>query len=47
MLGITRDFKPKFVRRYWDGATELTALFDRFHADVLEGRFPHDSESYA
>lgn len=47
MLGITRDFKPKFVRRYWDGAAELTALFDRFHADVVEGRFPDDSESYA
>lgn len=47
MLGINRDFKPKFVRRYWDGATELTALFDRYHEDVVEGRFPDASESYA
>lgn len=47
MLGMTVDFKPRFVRAYWNGAQELTALFNRFHADVEAGDFPAQAESYA
>lgn len=47
MLGMTRDFKPKFVRVYWDGAGELGAAFDRFHDDIQTGAFPAAVESYA
>lgn len=47
MLGMNRDFKPGFVRTYWDGVDALTAVFDAFHDDVAEGRFPDAGESYA
>ncbi len=46
MLGLFTDFKPKFVRRYAELATDIEAAVTRFVDDVREGTFPAPEESY-
>ena len=46
MLGLTEDFKPRFVRRYAELAEELRTAFGRYIADVKSRRFPTQKESY-
>jgi 3-methyl-2-oxobutanoate hydroxymethyltransferase len=46
LLGLTPDFRPRFVRRYAElGETMATAL-SRFAEEVRSGRFPGDEESF-
>ena len=46
LVGLTMGHRPKFARRYADLASEIArAAFD-YCADVREGRFPSDEESY-
>ena len=47
MLGMQPEFRPKFLRTYLDGFELLRDACDRFAADVKEGRYPADEESYA
>lgn len=47
MLGMTPDFKPKFLRTYFDGYNELGKAFAAFDQDVKGGRFPSEKESYS
>ncbi len=46
MLGLFDRFRPRFVRRYRELASEVGAAVREFCADVREGRFPSDDESY-
>jgi len=46
MLGMQPDFQPKFLRTYLDGFSLLRDAVDRYDADVKEGRYPSDEESY-
>ncbi len=46
MLGLTGDFKPKFLRKYLDGAAIFKAAIEHYHKDVVSGSFPGESESY-
>jgi len=46
IAGLFDEFKPKFVRRYGDLATELERIARAFVDDVREGRFPGPDESY-
>jgi 3-methyl-2-oxobutanoate hydroxymethyltransferase len=46
LLGIHEELRPKFVRRYADLATAIREAAARFAADVREGRFPSDEETY-
>lgn len=46
MLGLFEEFKPKFVRRYLDGADLVRQSVRAYVKDVKEGRFPDSSESY-
>jgi len=46
MLGLTRDFHPRFVRRYADLATAMTEAVERYVDDVRSRSFPSDDESY-
>ncbi len=45
-FGFFRDFKPKFVRRYLDGAQQVEEALERYIDDVKSGDFPNISESY-
>lgn len=46
LLGLNIDFRPKFVRRYMEGFSAFKEAFDLFDADVKEGKFPSQQESY-
>ena len=46
LLGLFRDFKPKFARRYLDGSTLIRDALQRYAADVRDGSFPSPDEEY-
>jgi 3-methyl-2-oxobutanoate hydroxymethyltransferase len=46
MLGLTEEFKPRFVRRYAELAEEMRGAFRNYIADVKSGAFPTKKESY-
>ncbi len=46
LLGLSADFKPKFVRRYLDGRQLWLDAFNNFAEDVRHGRFPAADERY-
>jgi 3-methyl-2-oxobutanoate hydroxymethyltransferase len=46
LLGLSGDFKPKFVRKYVDGRSVLLEAFNAFASDVKSGQFPANDESY-
>lgn len=46
MLGINKDFSPKFLRRYADLHTNITEAVQSYIKDVKEGDFPNENESY-
>ena len=47
LLGLNRDFKPKFVRRYLDGSQQWLEAFNHYARDVRDGTFPAAEEQYA
>ena len=46
MLGMTRGFSPKFLRRYADLNTIMTDAIGHYVEDVKEGNFPNKDEQY-
>ena len=46
MLGITKDFKPRFLRRYADLHTTVTNSVSQYVADVKSLSFPNEDEKY-
>lgn len=46
LLGLSSDFKPRFVRRYLDGQQLLKDAFNAYASDVRKGSFPADDESF-
>ena len=46
MLGFFDEFKPKFVRRYLDGAKIVKDAVKKYVEDVNNGNFPSDEEIY-
>jgi len=46
MLGLFEEFKPKFVRRYAELASQVREAFHRYIEDVKKGNFPSSQESY-
>jgi 3-methyl-2-oxobutanoate hydroxymethyltransferase len=46
MLGLTEEFRPRFVRRYAELAEEMRGAFGRYIKDVKSGDFPRMKESY-
>lgn len=47
MLGMSSDFKPKFVRRYLDAEQLFLQAFNAYDAEVKSSKFPSQKESYA
>ena len=47
MLGLSSDFKPKFVRRYLDAEQLFLEAFNAYDAEVKSSKFPSQKESYA
>jgi len=46
MLGITHEFKPRFLRRYADLNSTITAAVGNYVADVKAKKFPNEEEKY-
>jgi len=46
MLGITKEFKPRFLRQYADVGSIITEAVGNYIKDVKSRDFPNDKESY-
>jgi 3-methyl-2-oxobutanoate hydroxymethyltransferase len=46
LIGLNPDFKPKFVKRYGDLASEIKKAAKLFKEDVLNNRFPDSKHSF-
>ena len=46
MLGINKEFSPRFLRRYAQLHEVMTEAFRQYMADVKSGKFPSTDESY-
>jgi 3-methyl-2-oxobutanoate hydroxymethyltransferase len=46
VLGLTEDFRPRFVRRYAELGSETVRAVEAYVRDVKAGAFPSESESY-
>jgi len=46
MLGINKEFSPRFLRRYAQLHDVMTQAFRQYMADVKAGKFPGADESY-
>jgi 3-methyl-2-oxobutanoate hydroxymethyltransferase len=46
MLGITQEFKPRFLRQYADLEDVMKKAFVQYIEDVKSKEFPSESESY-
>jgi len=46
MLGLNREFHPRFVRQYADLNTIIEDAVGRYLEDVRSGDFPSPEESY-
>lgn len=46
MLGMTKGFSPRFLRRYADLNTVMTDAIGQYVTDVKDSTFPNEKESY-
>jgi 3-methyl-2-oxobutanoate hydroxymethyltransferase len=46
MLGMIEEFKPRFVRKYMNLASDMKDAFRRYIKDVKDEKFPTNDESY-
>ena len=46
MLGITKEFKPRFLRVYLDLYDQIKDAAQRYRSDVKNRDFPNDQEAY-
>ena len=47
LLGLSGNFKAKFVRKYADGTALFTEALNQFHKDILSGEYPSEKESFS
>ena len=46
VLGINKDFNPRFLRRYADLSTVISEAIKNYINDIKSGSFPNERESY-
>lgn len=46
MLGLNKDFSPRFLRRYEDLHSKMADAVSHYIKDVKNGDFPNESEQY-
>ncbi|SMO71614.1 3-methyl-2-oxobutanoate hydroxymethyltransferase [Solitalea koreensis] len=46
MLGITKGFRPRFLRQYLNMYEQITGAVQNYIADVKSGDFPNEKEQY-
>ena len=45
LLGLNKDFNPKFVRKYLNGYEEILSALNNYTRDVKDNNFPSEEES--
>jgi len=46
LLGMNKNFNPKFVRKYLSGFELIKDVLNNFSSDIKENKFPTKEESY-
>jgi len=46
LLGITKEFNPRFLRRYLNLYDEIKGAVEHYISDVKDRDFPSDEEQY-
>ena len=46
LLGMSKEFKPKFVKRYADLFDVIVEALDTYATEVRQGTFPDDEHSF-
>lgn len=46
MLGLNKEFNPRFLRRYADMHSVMTEAVQKYISDIKEGDFPNEEEQY-
>lgn len=46
MLGLNKEFKPRFIRRYAELDTTITNAVQHYITDIKSGDFPSEDEQY-
>jgi 3-methyl-2-oxobutanoate hydroxymethyltransferase len=46
LLGFQKEFRPKFVRRYFEGHTAFQEILNQYDKDVKAVTFPRPEETY-
>jgi 3-methyl-2-oxobutanoate hydroxymethyltransferase len=46
MLGLNKEFNPRFLRRYADMHTVMTEAVQKYAEDIKKGDFPNEDEQY-
>lgn len=46
LLGFNKDFKPKFVKKYLDGAALMQDALNKYSAEVKAQQFPDQENAY-
>ncbi|MGB0850871.1 MAG: 3-methyl-2-oxobutanoate hydroxymethyltransferase, partial [Bacteroidia bacterium] len=46
LLGVTKEFSPRFLRRYLDLYTEMKNAVSQYINDVKSVDFPNENEQY-
>lgn len=46
MLGLNKEFKPRFLRRYADMHSSMTDAVQQYITDIKTGDFPSEDEQY-
>ncbi|NGP88220.1 3-methyl-2-oxobutanoate hydroxymethyltransferase [Fodinibius halophilus] len=46
MLGLNKEFNPRFLRRYADMHSTMTKAVQQFITDIKSGDFPNENEQY-
>ena len=46
MLGLNKEFKPRFLRRYADLDSNVTDAVQQYIKDIKSGDFPNENEQY-
>lgn len=46
LLGMNQGFRPKFLKTYFNGYSNLKEAFNQYHQEVINKDFPSDKESY-
>ena len=46
MLGMTKEFSPRFLRRYLNLDKVISSAINSYSVDVKSGNFPNKEEQY-